>query len=246
MKLSLISRFWYISEIIYSKLIQVTQHTGINMSQEVDLYQELKKRLISNAFEHGAKLRAELLREEFGCAASTVREALFRLSAIGLVHFQEQRGFRVPNRSVKKLIELTHLRVLLESEGTIMSIRNGGVAWEARLTAAHHKLSHIEKRIHDMDDPSDLVGIWFNSENEFHQTLISACGSEILYQTHGRIYAQFRQQLMVADRKFNFISENIQHHAEILDAALSGNESLTRAKIYDHLERHMTGKTLDG
>lgn len=219
---------------------------GIGMSKEVDLYQELRKRLISNSYEHGAKLRAELLRKEFNCAASTVREALFRLAAIGLVQFQEQRGFRVPNRSAKKLIELTHFRVLLEAEGTIMSMRNGGVAWEARLTAAHHKLSHIEKRIHGMDDPSDLIDIWSKSEDEFHQTLMSACGSDIMYQTHSRIYAQFRQQLMVADRKFNHISENIQHHSEILEAALSGHESLTRAKIYDHLKRHMDGKTLDG
>jgi DNA-binding GntR family transcriptional regulator len=214
------------------------------MLQEVDLYEELKKRLTLNEFEHGAKLRAEVLRKEFDCSASTVREALFRLSTVGLVHFQEQRGFRVPDRSSQKLTELTHLRVLLEGEGTVMSIRNGGVAWEARLTAAHHKLSHIEKRIHAMDDPTELVDIWFNSEKEFHQTLISACGSDVLTQTHGRIYAQFRQQLMVADRQFDFISENIQHHAEILTAALSGDEELTRVKIHDHLARHMTGTTI--
>ena len=199
---------------------------------------------MTNGFTHGSKLRAEKLREEFGCSASTVREILFRLSTVGLVSFQEQRGFRVPDRSPEKLVELTHMRVLLEGEGAALSIRRGGVAWEARLTAAHHQLSHIEKRIHGQDDPSDLVDIWFTSENEFHQTLISACGSETLKQMHERIYAQFRQQLMVADRRFDFISENIQHHASILDAALAGDEALTRARIHDHLARHLTGETL--
>lgn len=215
------------------------------MAQDTHIYQTLKKRLISNGFQHGSKLRAEVLREEFTCSASTVREVLFRLSTVGLVHFQEQRGFRVPDRSAQKLIELTHLRVLLEGEGTVLSIRNGGVAWEARLTAAHHQLSHIETRIHAQDDPTGLIDIWFNAENEFHETLISACGSETLKQTHSRIYAQFRQQLMVADRRFNFISENIQHHAEILSAALSGDEAMTRQKIHDHLARHLTGKTIE-
>lgn len=214
------------------------------MTQDVDIYQEMKKRLISNGFEHGAKLRAEILREEFGCSASTVREILFRLSTVGLVNFQEQRGFRVPERDPQKLIELTHLRVMLESEGTVLSIRNGGVAWEARLTAAHHQLSHIEKRIHGREDPTGLIDIWFSSENEFHQTLIAACGSKTLKQMHSQIYAQFRQQLMVADRQFDFISENIQHHASILDAALSGDEDLTRQRIHDHLARHLSGKTL--
>ncbi len=215
------------------------------MTEELDIYQTLKFRLISNGFEHGAKLRAEVLRDEFKCSASTVREVLFRLSTVGLVNFQEQRGFRVPPRSARKLTELTHMRVLLESEGSVMSMRNGGVPWEARLTAAHHQLSHIEKRIHAQDDPSGLVDIWFSSEIDFHQTLISDCGSETLKLMHRRIYAQFRQQLMVADRQFNFISDNIQHHAAILEAALSGDEDLTRAKIHDHLARHLKGDTHD-
>ncbi|WP_170368262.1 GntR family transcriptional regulator [Ruegeria arenilitoris] len=214
------------------------------MNEEVDIYQHLKMRLISNGFDHGAKVRAEELRKDYGCSASTVREVLFRLSSVGLVDFQEQKGFRVPKRSPQKLIELTHIRVLLEGEGTAMSIRNGGVDWEARLTAAHHKLSHIEKRIHATDDPSELIEIWFASEKEFHQTLISACGSDTLKQMHGRIYAQFRQQLMVADRRFEFISENIRHHADILEAALSGDEQQTKQKIHDHLKRHLTGKTM--
>jgi len=215
------------------------------MNDTLDIYETLKLRLISNGFAHGAKLRAEVLREEFGCSASTVREVLFRLSTVGLVNFQEQRGFRVPIYTPEKVTELTHLRVLLEGEGCVMSIRKGGVPWEARLTAAHHKLSHIEKRIHTTQDASDLVEIWFTSEKEFHETLISACGSDTLKQMHGRIYAQFRQQLMVADRKFDFISANIDHHASILEAALAGDEDLVRTRIYDHLARHMTSEMTD-
>lgn len=215
-----------------------------SMANDNDVYLELEKRLTTNEFLHGTKLRAEILRVEFGCSASTVREVLFRLATQGLVDFKEQRGFRVPDLSPKKLIELTHLRVMLEEEGAILSIRQGGVAWEARLTAAHHKLSHIEKRIHALDDPTPLIDIWFSSEKEFHQTLISACGSTTLKQMHSLIYAQFRQQLMEADRRFDFISGNIKHHYDILGAALSADENLTRKRIRDHLARHLTGETI--
>ena len=214
------------------------------MENDNNIYLELEKRLTTNEFLHGTKLRAEIFRVEFGCSASTVREVLFRLATQGLVDFKEQRGFRVPDLSPKKLIELTHLRVMLEEEGAILSIRQGGVAWEARLTAAHHKLSHIEKRIHALDDPTPLIDIWFSSEKEFHQTLISACGSTTLKQMHSLIYAQFRQQLMEADRRFDFISGNIKHHYDILEAALSADENLTRKRIRDHLARHLTGETI--
>jgi DNA-binding GntR family transcriptional regulator len=206
---------------------------------ETAIYSDLQHRLISNDFDHGDKLRAEQLRQDYGCSASTVREALFRLSTEGLVDFQEQRGFRVPEMSAEVLSELTHVRILLEGEGTARSIRYGGVAWEARLTAAHHQLSHIEKRIHASKDSSQLVDLWFRAELEFHQTLISACGSQTLKAMHLQIYQRFRQQLMVADRSFDFISTNIQHHREILEAALDGDESRTRQKIHDHLARHL-------
>ena len=213
------------------------------MTYDIDMYRDLEKRLTTNEFLHGAKLRAEILREEFGCSASSVREVLLRLSTQGLVNFREQRGFRVPERSSQKLIELTHVRILLEGEGAVLSIREGGVAWEARLTAAHHKLIHIENRIQALDDPTELVDIWFSCEGEFHQTLISACGSGTLKQLHSQIYAQFRQQLMEADRRFDFISNNIKQHAEILNAALAADEELTRQRIHSHLKRHLTGKT---
>ncbi|MEO9649443.1 MAG: GntR family transcriptional regulator [Roseobacter sp.] len=206
---------------------------------ETDIYASLQHRLITNDFEHGEKLRAEQLKQDYGCSASTVREALFRLSTEGLVDFQEQRGFRVPLKSPILLAELTHLRILLEAEGTVLSIRHGGVAWEAKLTAAHHQLSHIEKRIHAASDSAPFMGLWFNAELEFHQTLISACNSDSLKAMHIQIYRKFRQQHMDADRNFEFISMNIQHHHAILVAALDGNENLTRQKIHDHLARHL-------
>lgn len=214
------------------------------MTQDTDLFETLHQQLITNCFAHGAKLRAEVLRGDFGCSASTVREALLRLSTVGLVSFQEQRGFRVPERSPQLLAELTHMRVLLESEGAALSMERGGVAWEAQLTAAHHQLSHIETRIHDSADPTELIGLWAHAERGFHETLISACGSDTLKTMHAQVYARFRQQLMVADRSFEFISDNIRHHQQILEAALSGDKAATATKIANHLARHATGETV--
>lgn len=209
------------------------------MSYDTDIYNALRHRLMTNGFEHGQKVRAEHLRIEFGCSASTIREVLFRLSTIGLVEFREQRGFRVPEQSRALIHELTHLRVLLEAEGTAMSIRRGGVAWEARLTAAHHQLSHLEMRLQSAQDTAPFIDLWFDAERQFHETLISACGSDALRDTHHQVYCRFRQQLMIEDRAFDFISENIRQHQQILDAAMAGDEALTRQKIHDHLARHL-------
>ena len=206
---------------------------------ETDIFSILRDRLIAGGFEHGAKLRAEVLRCEYDCSASTVREILFRLSQAGLVDFQEQRGFRVPKQSAQMRRELTEMRILLESEGLSRSIQHGGVEWEAQLSGAHHKLSHIESRITTLGEVTTLVDLWSQAEREFHQTLLAACGSELLKTTHGLIYDQFRQQLVTAETNYGYYAANIVEHKEILDAALDRDAPLARQKIYDHMARNL-------
>ncbi|WP_299964855.1 GntR family transcriptional regulator [uncultured Roseobacter sp.] len=207
--------------------------------QYADIFDDMRHRLITGAFAYGSKLRAEKLRMDYNCSASTVREVLFRLSTVGLVDFQEQRGFRAPCQSVERQHELTHMRILLETEGACLSIRQGDVDWESRLAAAHHKLSHIEMRVRSMGDVPPLLGLWSRAEQEFHQTLIDACGSDLLKRTHVQIYEQFRQQLVSAETNWGYFPENIREHRAILDAALARNEDLMRVCVHDHLARNL-------
>lgn len=206
---------------------------------DADIYDDMRHRLVTGEFGHGIKLRAEKLRLDYDCSASTVREVLFRLSTVGLVHFQEQRGFRAPEQSRERQHDLTHMRILLESEGACLSVRQGGVEWEARLSAAHHKLKHIEVRVRASGDIVTLVNLWSRAEQEFHETLIEACGSPNLKRMHMEIYQQFRQQLVSAETNFGYFPENVEEHQAILDAALERDEQRLRRAIHDHLARNL-------
>lgn len=209
------------------------------MTREMTVFDQLQYRLVTGGFQHGERLRSEELKSQFGCSASTIREALFRLSTLGLVSFQEQKGFRVPVHSVDVQHDITQFRIMLECQGTCASILNGGVDWESRVTAAHHRLSHIERRIRSSEVIEENTILWIAAESEFHETLISACGSDLLRDTHRVIYARFRQQMQVTDRTFAFLPENIQEHQAILDAALKGDQDLVQQKIYEHLKRSL-------
>lgn len=205
----------------------------------MDVFEDIRTRAISGAFAHGEKLRAEVLRNDYGCSASTVREALLRLAALGLVEFQEQRGFRMPEYSPERQHDITQMRIMLECEGACRSMRNGGVAWESRLNAAHHKLSHIESRIAAMGPTDELTQLWMAAELEFHQTLLSACGSDILIELHLQVYNRYRQIKAEYDHTFMHVAQNIVEHQAIVDAALSGDESIMRTRIFEHFERHL-------
>ncbi len=209
------------------------------MASDFDITETLRNWLVGGRFMHGTKLKADALKAELGCSASTVREALFRLSLEGLVTFQDQRGFRVPHADPEILHDITQMRIWLEEQGACLSLRRSSVAWEARLTAAHHKISHIESRLERAEASDAVFQLWIQGEQEFHQTLVSNCGSELLKQTHLTMYRRFRQQMVMADRDFKHLTINRDDHQGILDAVLKHDEDALRTRIRAHLSRHL-------
>ncbi|WP_319533647.1 GntR family transcriptional regulator [uncultured Cohaesibacter sp.] len=205
----------------------------------VEIFKNLRDRLVSSEFASQQRIRAEDLRADYGVSASTIREVMFRLSTHGLLDFQEQRGFRKPELSPELQNELTYFRILLECEGAVLSVRNGDIAWEARLSAAHYALSHIEKRAKDHEPSTELLLLWTHAELDFHQTLIDACRNEILKQTHETVFFRHRQQMNTEDRDFHKVSQNIHHHKQIVDAALEKNEELVRKYVKHHLVQNL-------
>jgi len=205
-----------------------------------DIYQDLHHQLLNGCFKPGAKIKPEALRKIYGCSANTIRDVLLRLTSAGLTTFEEQRGFRAPISTPERRHDVARFRMLLEQEAAVKSMRYGGVAWQSRLTAAHHKLSHIERMIFRLGELADNIRLWSQVEWEFHDTLISACGSPLLRQNYRNTYDQFRQQMIAQERDFgkNYFESIIAEHQAILDAALGDNEEACRDAIFQHLRRN--------
>lgn len=204
-----------------------------------DIYRDLHSKLTMGGFAPGEKLLPGPLCIRYGCSANTIREVLFRLASVGLVVFEEQRGFRARRSSVSRQHDLTKFRILLEQNGATLSMRNGGIAWEAQLTAAHHKLSHIEAEISRTGALEPVLQLWCAAEWEFHDALSAACDSPLLRETFRSIYDQFRQQLVTHERNFGYYSDNVPEHRKILDAALARDETACCKHIHDHLARNL-------
>lgn len=209
--------------------------------QTDEIYRDLHRKLMTAAFGPGEKLKPADMQGHYGCSANTVRDVLLRLSKIGLVEFEMQRGFRASATSPERRRDVTMFRILLEQEGAAASIQNGDVQWEADLGAAHHKLRHIEQLIAQKDAVDPYMDVWSDAEVTFHETLISSCASPLLRETYGNIYAQFRQQMVSQERDFgsNYFQAIILEHQAILDAALARDTERTKRAIYDHLKRNL-------
>ncbi len=212
-----------------------------------EIYERLQRKLTSPGFVPGQKLKPSDLQGEFGCSANTIRDVLLRLSTVGLVQFEMQRGFRVSETSEEKRGDIARFRTMLEQEGAALSMKNGGVAWEARLSASHHKLKHIETQLKHIDPQrvgdemsAAHMSLWADAEREFHETIISASASPALIKSYGSIYLQFRQQMLGEERDFSrgYFEDIIVEHQAILDAALARDVNACKQAIYDHMKRN--------
>lgn len=207
--------------------------------QTPDIYHDLHTRLVTGQLTHGRKLKPAELRDAYGCSANTIREVLLRLSTVGLVAFEDQRGFRVRRASQSHKNALTEFRILLEQEGVARSMQNGGIDWEAQLTAAHHKLSHIEAEVAKLGSVEPLLVPWCTAEWEFHETLLSASACPPLQDAFKATFFRFRQQMVSVENNYGYLEGNVAEHHRIVEAALARNVALCRQRIYEHLARNL-------
>ena len=138
--------------------------------------------------------------------------------------------------SPQNLIELMDMRILLESEGARQSMLHGDIEWEARLSAAHYKLAHLESRMHETGDIQSNIPIWTRVDWEFHDTLLSECPSQVLRQVHRNIYERFRLQVVATLRNSGFRDETLREHEAILKAAIARDPDACAVALRNHLE----------
>jgi GntR family transcriptional regulator, carbon starvation induced regulator len=67
--------------------------------------------------------------------------------------------------------------------------------WEGRVVAAHHKLAATE---HLMSSNIGEPDQWNRYDSEFHQELISNCGSRALKETHAAVFDRYFRYQMIA------------------------------------------------
>lgn len=218
-------------------MASVTGNTRLSdHADQRSIYDSIRNRLATGELIPGKKLRPDELRGDYGCSASALREVLFRLACGGYVDFEEQRGFRVPSASLERLFEIRHMRVLIEADAAALSIARGDMEWEARLNAAHHKLAHLEYRMRNNERLVEFIGIWTRFDWEFHETLISACGSQLLKETLHSLFYRYRQQLPGLVKDYGFHPRTVIEHKAILDAALARDP----ARCAEAIRRHFT------
>jgi DNA-binding GntR family transcriptional regulator len=205
-------------------------HVSATVSETT--YRQIRADIIFGRLAPGEKLRLDRLKTLYGASVSTLREILNRLASDGLVIAEGQRGFEVAPVSPQDLKEIAALRQLLECYAMELSFAAGDMDWEGRVVAAHHKLQQMERRMIAGDH--SITKEWKRYDWEFHQALISACGSKVLMDTHAAVFDKYLRYQMVSLTFRGQIAAD--EHRQMLEAALARDAATAQTILRKHVE----------
>lgn len=195
------------------------------------VYRRVRTDIIFGRLAPGRKLKLEQMRKDYEASVSTLREILNRLASEGLVVAEGQRGFEVAPVSAENLREVAALRELLECYALEQSFAAGDLNWEAHVVAAHYKLAQMEARM--LAGDKSVTEQWKRYDWEFHQALISACGSRVLMDTHAVIFDKYLRYQMISLTFRGQIAAD--EHRQMLDAALKRDAVAAQAVLRKHV-----------
>lgn len=214
--------------------VQSTQAKRSGRTLADEIYEILLNDILTGVLTPGMRLSPTALSKQRNVSSTVIREALTRLVAAGLVQSQSQQGFAVTSISAEDLEDLTNMRKLVDCEGLRLSIKKGGLGWQSQVLAAHHTLANTPDTQKGQKIPSEEYQL---AHAAFHESLVAGCGSprliaqsKALY-TASILYRRISRPLNKASRA------SVEEHKAIMDAALSGDETLATDLLAQHYER---------
>jgi GntR family transcriptional regulator, carbon starvation induced regulator len=204
---------------------------GIDTVVTSDVARDIRRDILTARMMPGEKLRFEKLRARFSASMGTLREALVRLQAEGLVEGGVGRGFRVAPVSIEQLADIERLRIMLETDALRASIISGSEVWEAEVLAALHIVSRIE----DSGDITRLDDEWEERHRAFHLKLLSACGSPWMMHFCRVLFDQSSRYRRLVTM-FEPPKLRSDEHRAIVDAVLARDADKACRLLIEHIK----------
>lgn len=198
--------------------------------RRVTAYERLKDAIRYAALEPGQPLTETRLSELLGISRTPVREALQQLAQEGLVQVIPGRAITVAEHSVQDVLDIVHLRWLLEPE----LVR---LATEA---ASHSEIKRLKRAVAEMQaaiGTGDQIA-WSRADSVFHEVLGDACPNELLCE----VVLQMRNRVhkianIDSQTNASRLAECTVEHAEIVEAIAARESTAAEDAMRGHIDK---------
>jgi DNA-binding GntR family transcriptional regulator len=208
---------------------------GTAKSLTADVGNRIRTEIFTGVLRPGERLLPAALSERFDTSTTVVREALALLAGERLIQSTAGRGYFIPDLLISELLDITLVRSHVESLALKLSIARGGVEWEMRVIASHHRLAKTPR--HSPEDPDRSSQEWSAHHREFHEQLIGGCGVPVLLDLCRQITSATELYRIWADPSAKMAARNVEaEHAAIVDAAIKGDAETACQRLMTHYQ----------
>ncbi|MBV8081078.1 MAG: GntR family transcriptional regulator [Actinobacteria bacterium] len=201
----------------------------------------VEEAIVSGELAPGTVLRQEQLSAQYSVSRTPVREALRRLSALGLVSFEKNRGFRVRTLSRHEMWEAFLLRAELESLITGIAAEKITSDELAELDQAEKRFSRLTRALRAREPGEDrraLTVDWMRANHGFHDVIYRVADLPYIEQVAKSARRTFSGPAVWAPGD-ETIDElyllNERQHAAIRDAIAARSPDGARALAREHV-----------
>jgi DNA-binding GntR family transcriptional regulator len=194
-----------------------------------DVYQALKRDILTCAHKPGAVLRENQLATQYGSSRVPVREACGRLQQEGLLEIVPYKGYFVSQVSLKDIADYFDLRLLLETHALRQTFRRTP---DADLSALEELASH-EYKYKDRATYFEFL----ERNREFHVILAELSGNARLSKIISQVLEQMQRFFFLGLDLGDFGSEMREEHELLTRALLAGNRDHAVDYLSKQIER---------
>ena len=194
------------------------------MRQQV--YDQLKKKIISAEISPGQVMTLQGLAKEFGVSLMPVREALWQLESERVIVIQSNRRIFVNDMKQKDMEEAIEMRMVLESLAAEKSCERIG---KAELGKIKHILDSMQA---SLDKPKRYITL----NSQFHSVICSFADSPLLIQVIDSLWARIGPYLYIAGEKSKDQSFPMECHRHIYEAFVKKDKTKLRKWLCEDLK----------
>lgn len=192
--------------------------------------QMLSDGILSGKYKPGDRLNESQIARELNISRIPVREALSQLQEQGLVQNRERRGMFVTNIGPEEVLQISSLRIVLETEALRLA--------RARMTP--EIVARLEKLVAQMDAWNGTLLEAAALDLEFHRVLWNAAGNPYLERALNSLMVP-----LFAHKTLEHVTQEIRrwrlsHHRIILDLVAGRTEDDPQEALLTHMRMSYT------
>lgn len=197
------------------------------LSRTQALRDALEDDIIHGRYTPGQRLDEVRLAERFNVSRTPIREALQQLAAVGLVEAASKRGMVVADVGLPQLVEMFEVMAELEGMCARLAAR--------RITQDEAKALEDSLKACDEAAQHGDSDAYYYENQRFHELIYKASHNGFLVQQTRQLQTRLKPYRRLQLRVRNRLTRSLQEHRQIVDAILSGDETLAERSIKDHI-----------